>query len=77
MRRVGRAQRSKQEAHMALIRRIEKFLRDTKMPPTLFGRLAANDPRLVFDLRGGREPRSALTKKLEHFMNKHQERETR
>lgn len=62
---------------MALIRRIEKFLRDTQMPPTVFGRRAANDPRLVFDLRGGREPRPALTKKLEHFMNIYQQRETR
>ncbi len=52
-----------------LIRTIEKFLRDTQMPATTFGRLAANDPRLVFDLRTGREPRRALASRVEHFMN--------
>ena len=40
-----------------LIRKIEVFLRRTGMPPTRFGRLAARDPRFVFDLRDGREPR--------------------
>ena len=32
--------------HM-LIREIERFLKSTGMPPTKFGRLAAQDPRLV------------------------------
>ena len=39
-----------------LIRKIETFLRRTRMPPTRFGRLAAHDPRFVFDLRNGRAP---------------------
>ena len=42
-----------------LIRKIETFLRRTRMPPTRFGRLAAHDPRFVFDLRNGRAPRRA------------------
>ncbi len=52
-----------------LIRTVEKFLRDTKMPATKFGRLAANDPRFVLDLRMGREPRARMQSRVEHFMN--------
>lgn len=52
-----------------LIRKIEKFLNATGMPVTKFGRLAAHDPRLVGDLRNGREPRVALASRIEHFMN--------
>jgi len=56
-----------------LIRKIEQFLRRHDMPPTKFGRLAARDPRLVLDLRMGREPRPAMERRVEHFMNKYQE----
>lgn len=52
-----------------LIRKIEKFIESTGMPVTKFGRLAAHDPRLVGDLRNGREPRSAMVQRVEHFMN--------
>ena len=40
-----------------LLRQIEIFLRETGMPWTKFGRLAAHDPRFVQDLRNGRQPR--------------------
>lgn len=56
-----------------LIRTIEKFLREHEMPATKFGRLAANDPRLVLDLRMGREPRRPMKSRVEHFMNKYRE----
>jgi hypothetical protein len=52
-----------------LIRKIERFLAAHTMPRTRFGRLAAQDPRLVDDLRNGREPRPALETRVEHFMN--------
>ncbi|HCW62336.1 MULTISPECIES: hypothetical protein [Sphingobium] len=48
---------------------IETFLRQHDMPPTRFGRDSARDPRLVFDLRHGREPGARLTRRVEHFMN--------
>jgi hypothetical protein len=54
-----------------LIRKIELFLRRTGMPATRFGRLAARDPRFVFDLRNGREPRARTEARIEHFMNNH------
>ncbi len=56
-----------------LIRQIERFLRETGMPWTKFGRLAAHDPRFVEDLRNGRSPRAATTLRIEHFMNTYRE----
>lgn len=56
-----------------LIRDVEKFLTSTGMPVTKFGRLAAQDPRLVGDLRNGREPRAAMVARVEHFMNTYNE----
>jgi hypothetical protein len=58
---------------MDMLRTIERFLRRHNMPRTKFGRLAAHDPRLVDDMRNGREPRAAMRKKIEHFMNIYQE----
>lgn len=51
-----------------LIRSIEKFLRQTGMPATKFGRLAAHDPRFVLDLRNGRIPRQGTEEKVTSFM---------
>ena len=62
-----------QEESRMLIRTIERFLRENRMAATKFGRLAANDPRFVLDLRMGREPRRALTSRVEHFMNTYSE----
>ena len=60
---------------MPLLRLVEKFLRETDMPRTKFGRLCASDPRLVDDLRNGREPREALRSRVEHFMNNYREQQ--
>jgi len=54
---------------MSILRRIEQFLRDTGMAPARFGRDAARDPRLVFDIRNGREPSARTIRRLEHFMS--------
>ncbi|WP_228243452.1 hypothetical protein [Porphyrobacter sp. GA68] len=51
-----------------LIRKIEKFLRETNMPVTRFGRLATRDPRFVLDLRNGRLPREETTERVERFI---------
>ena len=53
-----------------LIREIDKFLSAHRLPATKFGRLAAGDPRLVFDLRNGRTPRPSTERRVEHFMNR-------
>jgi hypothetical protein len=55
--------------HTPLITRINRFLKESGLAPTLFGRLAVRDPRLVTDLRNGRSPGTALEGRVEHFMN--------
>ena len=54
----------------SLLQRIEAFLKESAMPPSVFGRAAVSDPRLVGDLRGGRQPGHRLICRVEHFMNK-------
>jgi hypothetical protein len=56
-----------------LIRRIERFLRDTEMTWTRFGRLSVGDPRFVEDLRNGRLPRPATEQRVQTFMNHYRE----
>ena len=51
-----------------LIRSIETFLRQHRMAATKFGRLAAQDPRFVLDLRLGREPRERTEQRIRGFM---------
>ena len=58
---------------MHLLREIENFLRISDVPPARFGREAMRDPRFVFDLRNGREPRRRTEKRVEHFMNTYAE----
>lgn len=48
---------------------IERYLRETGMAATTFGRAAVRDPRLVHDLRRGRTPGSRMCSIVEHFMN--------
>jgi hypothetical protein len=44
---------------MSLLPVVEKYLRTHQLAPSRFGRQVAGDPRFVFDLRRGREPRAA------------------
>jgi len=53
---------------MSLLREVEKFLRVTGIKPTTFGRVAVNDPRFVFDLRNGRDPRDSTVKRAREWM---------
>ena len=52
---------------------IDRFLRETLMSQSRFGRLAINDPRFVKDLREGRTPGNRTVKRVEHFMNIYRE----
>jgi hypothetical protein len=56
-----------------LIRHIERFLSDTGMPWTKFGRLAVHDPRFVEDLRNGRTPRLETESRVKQFINARRE----
>ena len=53
---------------MYLLREVENFLRNSDVPPTRFGREAMGDPRFVFDLRNGREPRPATVARIRRFL---------
>lgn len=67
----------KGEQKVNIRREIELFLRATGMRPTRFGRLAARDPRLVFDIRMGRELRPNLQRRVRGFMAAVRESEVR
>jgi hypothetical protein len=51
-----------------LLMLVERYLRETGMPATNFGRLAVRDPRFVSDLRCGRLPGRRIRCRVEHFM---------
>jgi predicted transcriptional regulator len=48
----------------ALLREIEKFLSDTGMTPTAFGRDAMHDPGFVFGVREGRDIRLSTAERV-------------
>ena len=50
--------------------KIDQYLRRTKMPPTKFGRLAVNDPRLVGDLKRGRNPGPKMMARIDAFIGR-------
>ena len=53
---------------MSVLVKINRYLKRTGMPATTFGRLAVNDPRLVFDLRRGRQPGARTVARVERFI---------
>ncbi len=53
---------------MELLGLIERYLKRSHMPETKFGRLAVNDPRLVSDLRKGREPGALMIARVLAFI---------
>ena len=53
---------------MHLLREIEQFLRVSHIPPARFGREAMGDPRFVFDLRNGREPRPRTVARIRKIL---------
>lgn len=52
-----------------LLPNIERYLKETGMPATRFGRDAVRDPRLVHDMRRGRAVGDRMRHRVEHFMN--------
>ncbi len=54
---------------MSVLIKINRYLRATGMPVSKFGRLAVNDPRLVHDLKRGREPGPTIVARVEAFID--------
>lgn len=52
----------------SLLIEVERCLRRRGMTPSRFGRDAMRDPRLVFDLRAGREPRARTAARVLAFI---------
>ena len=53
---------------MGLLPRIDRYLRHTNTAATRFGRNAVNDPRLVGDLRNGREPGPRVAARIVRYL---------
>jgi hypothetical protein len=53
-----------------LVRDIERYLRETGLSATRFGREASRDPQLVFDLRRGRQPGSRVEARVRSYMER-------
>jgi hypothetical protein len=53
---------------MSLLLIVERHLRRSAKAPSRFGRDVAGDPRFVFDLRRGREPRAATSARVLAFI---------
>jgi hypothetical protein len=60
---------SDSEDNVHIRRRIELYLRRTRTPPTRFGRDAVGDPRLVSDLRRGREMRGKTESRVTAWLD--------
>lgn len=59
----------------ALLQTIERHLRSSGVPPTRFGRDAVGDPRLIGDLRNGREARPETAARILAFIDRLEGRE--
>ena len=65
---------SDSEDDMHIRRRVEKYLRRTRTAPTRFGREVLGDPRFVFDLRKGREPREETAARVRAWLDRREAR---
>jgi hypothetical protein len=53
----------------SLRRRIEQFLKRTRISPTRLGLDVAGDPKLVFTIREGRVPRPQMERRILAYMD--------
>ena len=54
--------------HEGLLAEIEAFCEQHSVSKSKFGDLALGDPRLVFDIKKGRELRRSTEQSVRHFM---------
>lgn len=58
----------------AFLKKIERFLRESGMAETAFGRAVVNDGSLVADLRAGRSPSLRTVERVNEFIAAHKQR---
>lgn len=54
---------------MRLMRRIQHFLEQAEMTPTRFGREAVGDPRLISDMKNGRQLRDSTIARIQAWLD--------
>ena len=54
---------------MHLMRRIQLFMKRSDMAPTRFGREAVGDPRLIADMKNGRELRDKTIARIQAWLD--------
>jgi hypothetical protein len=54
---------------MSLLHAVETCLRTYQLPPSRFGRNAVRDPRLVHDLRRGRQPGPSMERRVRAYID--------
>ena len=54
--------------HHPLLAKVDAYLAEVKLSRSAFGDMAVGDPRFVFDLEAGREPRRKTVQRVEEFM---------
>ncbi|HYD13072.1 MAG TPA: hypothetical protein VEC11_09510 [Allosphingosinicella sp.] len=54
---------------MHLMRRIQLYLQRAEMAPTRFGRETVGDPRLISDMKNGRELRDATIARIQAWLD--------
>ena len=59
---------------MHLMRRIQLFMKRSDMAPTRFGREAVGDPRLIADMKNGRELRDKTIKRIQAWLDAQERR---
>lgn len=62
---------AKGQTPVSLLTEVDAFLRRTQMPQSTFGRKAIGDPRLLNDMRNGRELRTKTQQRIRDFMEAH------
>ena len=51
-----------------MLREVERYLNRSEIAPTRFGREVLGDPRFVFDLRNGRDPRPQTVARVRAYL---------
>ena len=62
------SRRVRGDTKMYLLKDVERFLNNRNFSAARFGREAMGDPRFVFDLRRGREPRKETVEKVKAYL---------
>jgi 2,4-dienoyl-CoA reductase-like NADH-dependent reductase (Old Yellow Enzyme family) len=55
-----------------LLGRVENYIKSRRMAPARFGREAVKDPKFVFQLREGREPRQRTVDRVLRYLDENQ-----